>query len=1258
MSLPLWRQWQKSNSRFSRRARRRDRDRPALRPLERCEDRILLATVVGLTNANALARFDSATPGTIVSGPTPITNLQGGATETAIGIDFRPADGQLYAITNEAGVGRLYTIDTATGAANFRGTLTADPADLDNPFTTLAGTSFGIDFNPVPDRLRVTSDADQNLRINVGTALVTTDADLNPGTPNVVGSAYTNSFAGATATTLYDIDSVADTLVIQDPPNDGTLVSGPGLGVGDISDAVGFDIRFSGGTNQALASLVVGGVQSLYSIDLSAQTATLIGAIGGAPLTGLAIVPAGFANTTLVGTTATFNGNLDDDTIVFDQSGGLLRHNRFSAGDPGFNSDFDFAPNIPGDQTLGATDPAVTIIVNGGGGNDQVTLDFAGGNPIPVNGFAFDGGTGSDLLVLQRSSGDFIADTETYEPTQGFPGSGTITLDGSVITFSNLDPVVDTVPAVNFTFTAPAGSTAINVLDGPVANGFPTTQIDDAGTGTFELIDIANKTNVTINTGTGVQAIVLNNPTAAAGVAILTINAGAANDQVTAIATSPGVTTTVNTLGGDDNVRVTGAGLPDGTTTFLDGGPGVDALVYDGGPVVITPGPLPGQTTITRAGSGTVIFQNFEQFNVSNVATPVFITAAPARTVFEDQPLVDVVVAQFTADPAGSPDQYSTTISWGDGTLPSAGTVAQDPVNPALYYVSGSHTYASPGAFTITVTVRDRGRTFTTVVNGVSTTTTTPAAAPVTAAGATITVADAPLQAEGATVAAVEGRPTGPVTVATFLDTGGAEALVNYTVTINWGDGVTTVGPVTITPIGTSPAGTTFVVQASHTYADTGVFPITVTIASAGGSSAVASGQAVVADAALTATCVPFAATEGRPLTEVVVATFTDAGGPEPIGAYSALIFWGDGTPATVGLITFDPATQTFRVAGSHTYDESGTFTLSVQITEAGGSTVTVACPVTVADVPIALAGQLDPESDTGVSNTDNITNDNTPSFVGTSEPGSIVTLTERGVVLGRGVTDGSGVWRITTSPLADGTHTLVATAVDRSGVTGATTTLTPVVVDTIGPRVTDLVFDPRSGRVVLNFQDDRSGLDQFRLRDGSNYLFNGRSFIPNQPRRFRSTSLAVAAPGSPTAEQAVTLIINGGRSIRGGTYTITARAGGLQDVAGNALDGEFFGSFPSGNNRPGGDFVAIVDTVHNIVFSPKPEASFATPLSTPGRRGESFLIRPGQGLTPSGRQQAATKLRKAGARPIARVASSTQSLRRLQGAKKGLALD
>jgi hypothetical protein len=66
-------------------------------------------TLYGVTTTNQLVRFDSATPGTVVAVGA-ITGIQGG--ETILGIDFRPATGQLYALGSTS---RLYTIDTATG---------------------------------------------------------------------------------------------------------------------------------------------------------------------------------------------------------------------------------------------------------------------------------------------------------------------------------------------------------------------------------------------------------------------------------------------------------------------------------------------------------------------------------------------------------------------------------------------------------------------------------------------------------------------------------------------------------------------------------------------------------------------------------------------------------------------------------------------------------------------------------------------------------------------------------------------------------------------------------------------------------------------------------------------------------------------------------------------------------------------------------------------------------------------------------------
>jgi len=211
---------------------------------------------------NNVVVFDQSSPGTI-SSSTAITGLQ--PAENVLGIDFRPATGQLFALGSTS---RLYSIDIATGAATQVGTSGA---------FTLSGTSFGFDFNPTVDRVRVVSDAEQNLRLNPSTGtLASTDANLNPGNPNVVGAAYANNFAGATVTTLYDIDSASDMLNIQNPPNDGTLVAVGALGV-DTSDAVGFDITPD---NIAFASLTVGGMPGLYSINLTTGAATLIGTIG------------------------------------------------------------------------------------------------------------------------------------------------------------------------------------------------------------------------------------------------------------------------------------------------------------------------------------------------------------------------------------------------------------------------------------------------------------------------------------------------------------------------------------------------------------------------------------------------------------------------------------------------------------------------------------------------------------------------------------------------------------------------------------------------------------------------------------------------------------------------------------------------------------------------------------------------------------------------------------------------------------------
>ncbi len=139
----------------------------------------------------------------------------------------------------------MYLINPRNGQARRVSTLTAP----------LNGNSFGVDFNPVVDRLRIISDTDQNLRANVDTGMTTVDGplayamgDRNQGTnPAATGAGYTyapfsTQMPPPVATTLYDVETAADFLTVQNPPNDGTLNSRGSLRRDVRALGVGFDI--------------------------------------------------------------------------------------------------------------------------------------------------------------------------------------------------------------------------------------------------------------------------------------------------------------------------------------------------------------------------------------------------------------------------------------------------------------------------------------------------------------------------------------------------------------------------------------------------------------------------------------------------------------------------------------------------------------------------------------------------------------------------------------------------------------------------------------------------------------------------------------------------------------------------------------------------------------------------------------------------------------------------------------------------------
>lgn len=246
-------------------------------------------TIYAVNGNNALLAFGALRPD-LISRQATITGLQ--TAEQILGIDFRPVDGRLYALGSTS---RVYVIDTVTAAASPAGTAAFTPA--------LNGVGFGFDFNPVPDRIRVHSDAQQDLRLHPVTgAVAAVDGTLayvtgDPGfgiAPMITGTAYTNSFAGTISTVLYAIDAGRDVLVTLANPNDGQLTTVGALGVNTTGD-VGFDI--AGNSGDAFATLTTGAGaggtgSTLYVVNPTSGALFRIGNVGSmSPIRGIAISP-------------------------------------------------------------------------------------------------------------------------------------------------------------------------------------------------------------------------------------------------------------------------------------------------------------------------------------------------------------------------------------------------------------------------------------------------------------------------------------------------------------------------------------------------------------------------------------------------------------------------------------------------------------------------------------------------------------------------------------------------------------------------------------------------------------------------------------------------------------------------------------------------------------------------------------------------------------------------------------------------------
>ena len=257
---------------------------------------------VAVTASNKLLKFNAGRPGRILT-TLNITGLQAG--ETLLGIDYRVAKDQLYALGS---TGRLYTLNEDTAVASVVGMPLA---------VKLEGTQFGFDFNPTVDRIRVVSNTGQNLRLHPDTGAVVdsnlaldgvqTDGklafapgDINFGkSPIAVGAAYSYNKADTKITTNFALDAATGTLVTQGSregtapavsPNTGQLFTVGRLGV--AFNNASFDIQAL--SDVAFAALNSDGMLASrwVMIDLKTGAAKMLGTVGGGErVVGVAMEP-------------------------------------------------------------------------------------------------------------------------------------------------------------------------------------------------------------------------------------------------------------------------------------------------------------------------------------------------------------------------------------------------------------------------------------------------------------------------------------------------------------------------------------------------------------------------------------------------------------------------------------------------------------------------------------------------------------------------------------------------------------------------------------------------------------------------------------------------------------------------------------------------------------------------------------------------------------------------------------------------------
>ena len=459
-----------------------------------------------LINGSSIAAVATTFPAGLDS-PLALTGLNTG--DTLVSIDRRPQNGFLYGLGYNAGAGtvQLYTISPTTGIAaplGATGTFIASDGVTPVPVGAGAGTTFGIDFNPTVDRVRVVNSAGQNFRMNPnngafvdGTAggALNMDGGINGPTSGVQETAYTNNVANSAVTTQYTLDLSTDALCIQNPPNAGTQTLCQTLS-SPVDAVLGFDIAPASGAGIAVLKLTGQTTETLANVNLTTGAVTAVGPIGPGGISGLAVQQP--AATRFVGLSADgaqllrFSSASPDSAVMVAITGVIAGESL---------AGIDYRPQTGQLYALGVTDAADTATLylldpqTGAaavvGTAGAVAFVDAAGMPVDLpaaaSGYGFDFNPTVDRVRVTTQTGLNFR----INPNNGAPVDGNLNNTAAPPAGTNTDG------AINGGATGVSGAAYTNSFGQSLTGGVTTQYVIDAMTNSLFIQNPPNSGTVT-----------------------------------------------------------------------------------------------------------------------------------------------------------------------------------------------------------------------------------------------------------------------------------------------------------------------------------------------------------------------------------------------------------------------------------------------------------------------------------------------------------------------------------------------------------------------------------------------------------------------------------------------------------------------------------------------------------------------------------------------------------------------------------------